>query len=341
MTEGHPLVWLWLLLVGSTVAFNTSNPFLLLLMALAFAATGFLAGGPRRASLVIALEAGLVATLIWGLLILVLPRGSAADAILVLPSWTPGPGVTFGGPLDLGSVMAGLVGALRAAVVLLLLGLGGQLVSARGWLALARSTLGSAAPALHPVATLGEAGVEALSTRQRVVRQGWGRGASAGWLTTLLLAGRDIARADRPASAPRPVVELIRLVLLLALAVVPVLALASDRLPPVVTGNLFGTDVIALSVVAAVAIGLVLPGTPPLLWQFRADDLVQAVAALALTLAWTLRGPLGQTSHLSPPVDAVPGLPWALAGAVVLVPVAVAVGLTIAKTPAKTVAAHA
>lgn len=339
MTDGHPLIWLWLVLVGTTIAVNTSNPLLLFILVLALVAAGFLAGGPRRASLVTALGGALAATLVWVLWTLLVPRGTAADALLILPGWSPGPGVTFGGPLDLASVMTGLVGALQAVVVIMLFGLAGQLVSARGWLALSRSTLGASAPALHPLACLGEASVEALTARQRVVQQGWGRGAAAGWLTSLLLSTRDIAHADRPTSVPRPGVELARLVLLLVLAAGPVLALAFGWLPAVLTNNLFGTDIVALVVLIAVAIGLALPGTPPLLWQWRATDLPQAVVALALTAAWVLRGLLGQSDVLHPAADAVPGLPWALAGAAVLLPLAV--GFSIRRGPRRAVVAHA
>ncbi len=339
MTDGHPLVWLWLLLVGSTIALNTSNPLLLFILVLSLGTTGFLAGGPRRASLVTSLGAALVATGLWVVWTLLVPRGTAADALVVLPSWSPGPGVTFGGPLGLGSVVNGLVGALQAAAVLLLFGLAGQLVSARGWLALSRSTLGAGAPALHPVASLGEASVEALNNRHRVALQGWGRGAAAGWLTSLLLAARDISRADRPTTAPKPGVELTRLVLLLVIIMAPVLALASGRLPSAVVNNVFGTDVVALVVLLGVAVGLVLPGTPPLLKQWRAGDVSQAVVALALTAAWAVRGPLGQIDILNPVAGAVPGLPWALAGAAILLPLAV--GLTGRRAPRKAVAAHA
>lgn len=339
MTDGHPLIWLWLVLVGTTIAVNTSNPLLLSVLVLALLATGFLAGGPRRASLVAAIGAGLAATLVWVVWALVVPSGTAADALLVLPSWSPGPGVTFGGPLGPTSLVASLVSALRAVSVILLFGLAGQLVSARGWLALSRSTLGAGAPALHPLACLGEATVETLTTRQRVARQGWGGGAAAGWLTALLLATRDIARADRPTSAPRPGIELVRLMVLTVLAVVPVLALASGRLPSVVTNNLFGTDLIALAVLIAVALGLALPGTPRLLWQWRASDLPQAVAALALTAAWGLRGLLGQTAVLNPAPDAPVGLPWALAGAAALLPLSV--GLSTRRRTRAVVVAHA
>jgi len=338
MTDGHPLVWLWLLLVGSTITLNTTNPLLLLLMAAALIATGFLAGGPRRPSLVTALGAGFVATLVWVALTLVLPRGTAADALLVLPSWSPGPGVTFGGPLDFSSVVTGLVGALRAAVVILLFGLAGQLVSARGWLALSRSTLGAGSPALNPLATLGEASVEALNARHRIVAQGWGRGASAGWLTSLLIAGEAIARGDRTASAPRQAVEVPRLALLTVLAVAPVLALAFGVLPSFITNNWYGTDIIAIVVVLAVALGLALPGTPGLLWKWRATDLPQAAVAFLLTVAWAARAILNQDAALFPVADAALTLPWILAGAVVLLPVAV--GLSGQRAP-RTVVAHA
>lgn len=329
MTDGHPLVWLLLILTGSTIALNTTNPLLLLLMVVALAATGFIAAGPRRASLVTALGAAFVATLCWVILTLLLPRGVATEALLVLPSWSPGPGVTFGGPLDLGSVVTGAVGALRAAVVILLFGLAGQLVSARGWLALSRSTLGAASPALHPIATLGEASVEALDTRHRLTRQGWGRGATADWLTTLLLASSNIARTDRATTGVRPVVELIRVAVLMLLVAGPALALAFGVVPPVVTENLYGTDIIALSVVLAILLGLVLPGTPKRLWdELRATDVPQAAVALLLAATWAGRDLLDQSSALTPSADAITVLPWAIAAAVVLLPVAVALSGT-------------
>lgn len=339
MTDGHPMVWLWLLLVGGTIALNTTNPLLLLVMAVALVATGFLAGGHRRPSLVTALGAALLATITWVVLTLLLPRGTAADALLILPVWTPGPGVTFGGPLSLGSVMTGLLGGLRAVVIILLFGLAGQLVSARGWLALSRSTLGAGAPALHPLATLGEASVEAFNARQRLSLQGWGRGTSAGWLTSMLVAGREIARADRPRRAPRPSVEILRITVLIILTIGPVLALSFGVLPPVVTNNLYGTDIVAIVVVLAVATGLALPGTPALLWRWRATDVPQAAVALLLTSAWVLRGVLHQDAALFPALDAVPSLPLAIAGAAVLLPVAV--GLSGQRTPRRAVAVHA
>lgn len=338
MTDGHPLVWLWLLLVGSTVALNTTNPLLLLLMAVALVATGFLAGGPRRPSLVTALGGAFIATLVWVALTLVLPRGTAAEALIVLPSWTPGPGVTFGGPLDLGSVMSGIVGALRAAAIILLFGLAGQLVSARGWLVLSRSTLGAGAPAVHPLATLGEASVEALNTRHRVSAQGWGRRDTAGWLTSLLMAGSDIARADRTMAQSRPGLRALRIVLLLTLVVGPVLALAFGVLPSSITNNLYGTDIIAIVVLLAVALGLTFPGTPRLLGRWRATDLPQAAVALLLTTAWVLRGFLQQNAALFPSDPSELTLPWAVAGAVVLLPMAV--GLTGQRAP-RAVAVHA
>lgn len=339
MTDGHPLIWLWLVLIGGTVAVNSSSPLLLFVLVVALLTTGFLAGGPRRASLVTALGAALGAALVWVLWTLVMPRGSAVDALVFLPTFTPGPGVTFGGPLSVTSVMTGLVHALRAAAVILLFGVAGQLVSARGWLSLSRSTLGAGAPALHPLACLGEASVEALSMRQRVTQQGWGRGASAGWLTSLMLAARDIAKADRPAVAPRPGVEVLRLVALLGLAIAPVLALSFQWLPQEVTNNIYGTDLIALVVLLAVLLGLILPGTPALLWRWRAGDLPQAAVALALTLAWALRGPLGQLAWLNAGPNELLGASWALLGAIVLLPLSV--GFSRPRTHRAQVAAHA
>ncbi len=339
MTDGHPLVWLWLVLAGTTIALNSTNPLLLLLLVAALIASGFVAGGPRRASFVTALGVGLGATLVWTLITLVLPRGAADDALVTLPSWSPGPGVTFGGPLDLGSVITGLVGALRAVAVVLLFGVAGQLVSARGWLALSRCTLGAFSPATHTLATLGEASVEAFHTRQRIAQQGWGRGAARGWLTSLLLAGRDIARADRATTAPRPGVEILRSVVLVTATVAPVLLLAFGVLPPVITNNLYGTDIIAIAVLMVVAVGLALPGTPALLGRWRFSDVPQVLVALLLTAAWVLRDLLNQSAALTPPAGAALSLPWAVAAAIVLLPLAV--GLSGQRAPRRTVVAHA
>ena len=157
-------------------------------------------------------------------------------------------------------------------------------------------------------------------------------------MTSVLLATRDIARADRPTTAPRPAVEIVRLLVLLVLVAGPVLALSASLLPTAVTAHLFGTDLVAVVVVLAVILGLALPGTPALLWQWRANDLPQAAAALLLTLAWALRGPLGQTASLTPTPGDLTALPWALAGAAVLLPLAV--GLSGQRTPRR-VAAHA
>ena len=339
MIDGHPLVWLWLLLVVSSIALNTTNPLLLLIMAAALIATGFLVAGPRLPSFVAALGASLAATLCWALLTLVLPRGAAADAFLTLPSWAPGPGVAFGGPLDLGSVMRGLTGALRAVVVIVIFGLAGQLVNARGWLALARSTLGVGAPAAHPLATLGEATVDVALTRQRLRSQGWGRSASAGWLTSLLIAGREIARPERPHRAAQPGVEILRLILLLILGVGPALALSFGVLPGVVTANLFGTDMVAVVVALAAIVGLVLPGTPSVLGKWHTTDLPQAAVALLLTLGWALRGLLDQEEALFPAMGTPVSLPWAISGTIILLPIAIALSRSPASRPG--VSAHA
>ena len=72
---------------------------------------------------------------------LALPSGGG-QVIARLPQYSPGPGVIFGGNLTLEGVMTGLRHALCAVVVLLVLGVAGQVVSSRGWLSLARAVLG-------------------------------------------------------------------------------------------------------------------------------------------------------------------------------------------------------
>lgn len=337
MTDGHPLVWLVLVLTGCSIAVNTTNPLLLLVMTAGLGATSVLARGPRRSSFVVALGASLLMTSAWVVLTLALPRGSAADALVVLPTWAPGPGVTFGGPIDPDSVISGIVGALRATVVVLLFGLAGQLVSARGWLALSRSTLGPGAPALHPLATLGEATTETLLERRRIRQQGWGRGAAAGWLTSLLLAGRNLARFDRADGTARPLMELARLLILLVLAAGPVLLLALSAMPSLVTDTLFGTDIVALCIILAVVAGLLLPGTPTVLQDWRPSDLPQIVSALLLVTAWVLRDVLGESTALTR-ADNPLALPWLIAVSFVVLPLAV--GLSVQPSQ-KVVTAHA
>lgn len=200
MIEGHPIVWLWTVLTVTAVALNTADLISLTILAVCLVATGLLAGGPRRASLTATLGLALASSLWWVLATLALPSGGR-QVIARLPQYSPGPGVIFGGNLTLEGVMTGLRHALCAVVVLLVLGVAGQVVSSRGWLSLARAVLGPAAPVIAPLCCLGEACSERMAgeradRRRDIPRNGFGTRLGSFLRTVSALArwGGDRAR---------------------------------------------------------------------------------------------------------------------------------------------------
>ena len=193
MTEGHPIVWAWTVLAVGAVTLVTSNIVGLAALAVCLTAAGLLASGPRRASLSLALGLSLLATAWWALATVALPLGGG-QVLAQLPQFLPGAGVRFGGDLTVGDVSSGLTHALRAVVVLLALGVAGQVVSSRGWLALARATVGPATPIVAPLCCLGEACAEGIASQRAARRRGHARVVAGSWLVSLVRADTGLAR---------------------------------------------------------------------------------------------------------------------------------------------------
>lgn len=167
MPDSNPLVWLWLGLALGTVILGTDNPLLLVTAVVALAMTGSAAAGPRRAALQLAVSASIVVALVWAAITLALPGEQSGTLLWQRPSWTPGTGVGFGGPLTIAGLTEGVVGALRAVAVVLVLGVLGQVVSGARWHALAASLLGGLTPLVAPWCRLGDA---AAATEVEVAR---------------------------------------------------------------------------------------------------------------------------------------------------------------------------
>ncbi|RRD45237.1 hypothetical protein [Tessaracoccus sp. OH4464_COT-324] len=248
MREGHPVVWLGTVCAVTTVAVGTTNLIGLAWLVACLASAGLLAAGPRRASFTVALGAALLTALWWTIATVALPTG-AGPTLLSIPRWEPGPGVHFGGDLTLGAATNGLTRALSATAILLVLGLAGQMVGARSWLALTR-LLGPLAPAAAPLACLGEACCEATAASSAARRRGLAARRFAP--TRFLTAVAQLSRWQ-PSSAqnrlPRPRVgDLLHLAAPVALAAVLTLSgplgltstLSSTDLLPTVPWPLIG-----------------------------------------------------------------------------------------------------
>lgn len=190
MREGHPVVWLWTVVAVVAVATQTTNLIGLVWLVVCLAATGLLAGGPRRASFTAALGVSFVTALWWWAATLLLPIGTG-PVLLHLPQWRPGPGVSFGGDITVGAAANGLTQALGAISILLVLGLAGQVVGARSWLSLAR-VLGPIGPAVAPLCCLGEACAEVTGSTRSARRRALGRRGTA--LPRFLTAVADLSR---------------------------------------------------------------------------------------------------------------------------------------------------
>lgn len=185
MRQGHPLVWGWTVCVVIVAAAGTTNLIALAWLVACLISAGLLVSGPRRASFAVALGVSLATALWWCAATLILPTGSG-PVLFALPQWQPGPGVAFGGQVTVGAASHGLARAMSAIAIILVLGLAGQLVGARSWLALTRLT-GPLAPALAPLACLGEACVEVTAAGRAGRRPGrvGRRSALTGFLTAL------------------------------------------------------------------------------------------------------------------------------------------------------------
>ncbi|WP_297742762.1 hypothetical protein [uncultured Tessaracoccus sp.] len=195
MTDSHPLIWLALLGATVAAALRFTHPLMLASFVVALLLTGFLVRGPRVASFGFACVGALAAALVWAGWTLLVPTGSG-DVVFSLPEHTFGPGVRLGGAVTTDSLERGITNALAASAVVLAIGVAGQLVSARGWLSLARLT-GPLAPAFGWLASCGEACAEVASSR----RQARGRHLRPS-LDVWLGATRDVAR-DLPGVTPK------------------------------------------------------------------------------------------------------------------------------------------
>ncbi|NLE96995.1 MAG: hypothetical protein GX596_03260 [Propionibacterium sp.] len=198
MADGHPAVWA--LLVGAVVgiAMTVDDAPTLVVLVASLVVTGFLVRGPRVAAFVHAALLAFAGALVWVAWTLLVPSSAAGSAALAqLPTHTPGAGVRLGGALTVAGLESGVVSALALACALLAVGVAGQVVSARGWLSLARTLLGPLAPAVGWIACGGEASAEVAWLRRQ--RRGQ-RGTAA--LTAWLVACRDIARS-LPGVTPR------------------------------------------------------------------------------------------------------------------------------------------
>ncbi|WP_296137137.1 hypothetical protein [uncultured Tessaracoccus sp.] len=200
MIDGHPLVWLGVCGACLAAALTIESPTMLAILAAGLLCTGLLARGPRVASFVAACIATLGVAAWWLLCLAALPGPEGGPVLLRLPSASLGVGAQFGGAVTLAAVDRCVQHQLVAAVVLLSLGLAGQLVSVRGWRSLAALT-GPLAPAFGWLAAGGEAAAEVAAARRQ--RRG-SPGPST--LVTWLRACRDLSR-DLPGVSPRVLLQ--------------------------------------------------------------------------------------------------------------------------------------
>ncbi|GAB3820019.1 hypothetical protein GCM10028820_24930 [Tessaracoccus terricola] len=167
MPESNPLVWLWLGVALATIILGTGNPVLLVATVVALVMTGAAAGGPRRAAFRLAVSAGITLAVLWAALTLVLAGDHGGTLLWQRPAWAATNGIALGGPLTITGLTDGVVGAMRAVAVVLVLGVLGQVVGGARWHALAASLLGGLAPLVAPICRLGDA---AAATEVEVAR---------------------------------------------------------------------------------------------------------------------------------------------------------------------------
>lgn len=333
LVSGHPVVWAWLWLIVVTIALGTTNLIVLALLVLGQVVIGTRLGGPRAGSFTLATGIATASTVLWMGWTLAAPGSTAGPVLWTLPRLPGSPGVEFGGPVTTGALALGGVGALRAAVVILMVGLAGQVVSARGWLGLARTLLGDGATWVSGWCCAGEASAETVARAARDRRAGWPRWTPVIWFTTWLTAAVDLA-ATSPADPDRPE-ALSTPVRLLVIAVTvggAVLALSAPTVGAVANTHLTGMDQLALLVLLLGIIGLLFPGRARVLGQWRASDGLDVIAAGFLTAAWALRTWTGEVTSLTPDAGSIPPVPWLVAGAVLLFPVLIA-GPSLARGP--------
>lgn len=233
MTDGHPLVWAVALAAALHLAVH-GGQLACGVVAAALMAIGLAAGGPRRAAFTVAIGT-----------VICLVVACAAYALLLLPDPT-----------------YAWLRAAQAACAVLTLGLAGQLVSARSWLAFNRATLGGLAPAAGWLACAGETATGALAHPRR-------------WLSTWVNDSALLA-ATVPSPGRAPAwSDAVRSCLGLSLLGLPLATLVTD---------LTGTTLLLIAVAALGLIGLALPGAAPSLRRPQLPDLVHGVIAGALVV---------------------------------------------------------
>lgn len=319
--DANPMVWL--LLLGSTalLCLATSNPLLLLLLAVALIMVGMVVKGPRMPFLRLSVTVALVVLLIWLGLTLLLQGDQNSSVVLQRPSWAPGAGVQLGGDLTLSGLLDGITNGLRATCLVLVLGLAGQCVSGRSWAALADNTLGALAPVLRPLCHLPEA--YCLSQHGAARARQWVHGAAVRGQTLPTAVRLGTATSDHV--TPSRVGSTLRAVL--ALVCFPALILLSftQKLPAVLS-DLTGAEQAAAVTGALVVIGAALPGRDQTALRItRADVPVLAAGALLAAILITGEAFVPGTA-LAPPAGAWPELPLILLLAVVALPTAVMAG---------------
>lgn len=309
MNEGHPLGWFLLTGAVCGLALTTTNLWLLGALVVGIILASVVAGGPRSASMTMALGWSLLLPLTWVALTLLAPTPHTSPVIIDVPHHAVGPGAGLGGPVTLGSAALGLARALRAVVVVAALGLAGQVVSARGWAALSTAAMGPAGPMLGWCATLGEASSAAL------------RRGSSSWLTTWLTTAARISEAlFATHRRPAPWASALRVGLVLASGFLVLVPLLFTR--ALATARIDGALLTLTAATVVCVVGMALPGCPRMLRRWRWDDVLPLAAAGVFIAVW-----LSAPRAVLVPTDVLdPALPWWLIPAALVLPAAVIMG---------------
>ncbi|MCW5954257.1 MAG: hypothetical protein KIT69_18565, partial [Propionibacteriaceae bacterium] len=189
------LPWLaWCGVLGVMVA-ATSNVIVLTVVIAACVIAALAGSGDRRPLFVAVAGVAIALVAVWVLWSLLLQRGGAGGTVLwVLPAWNPPSGGSFGGPVTLTQLHYGLIRALRAAAITLMVGLLGQQVAAAGWLRLADAALGRGAGLLSPVLCVGDAYLARRTARAQALATGLRVRDGSGGLAELALVARQTAQ---------------------------------------------------------------------------------------------------------------------------------------------------
>lgn len=326
LARRNPAVWLLLLGATGLLCLQTSNPLLLVLSSIALVTTGWAVGGPRLPFLRLAAAVAVGVLLFWFVWTLVAQGEQSSPVVLQRPALDLGTGVHLGGDLTLAGLLEGITNALRAACLVLVVGLAGQCVSGRAWAALADNTLGGLSPLLWPLCRVPEA--FALSQRDAARAREWGYcGALRGQtlVAAMELASLPTTARDRPEGAA----STLRTILALACFTAVILLSATQRVPSVLSG-LTGADLTATAVGALVLVGAALPARNPEPLRLARTDVPVLVAALWVVTVLIAGESLIPGTALTPAPGSWPELPLAAAMAVAAPPVSVLVGTMLA-----------